>query len=113
MIRVQNITKSFGKVEAVRDVSFTVRAGEVASEFVLAVDNEPVDAGTTGSSAPDGERVESIRDLRGTVTGIEVGADGLQVELTVPSYTLLSVIALTVILAGVISAVVVASVLAT
>ena len=59
--------------------TYVVRAGEAVSEFTFTVDNEPVD----GPSA-DGAREQYVQDLRGTVTGIEIGADGLQVELTVP-----------------------------
>jgi hypothetical protein len=57
--------------------TYVVRAGEVASEFTFTVDNEPIDGQSSGDA---GEPY--VQDLRGTVTGIEIGADGLQVELT-------------------------------
>jgi inhibitor of cysteine peptidase len=64
--------------------TYAVRAGEVSSEFTLAVDNGPVNDEPVGNQPADGASVEYVKDLQGTVTGIEIGADGLQVELTVP-----------------------------
>jgi inhibitor of cysteine peptidase len=74
--------------------TYAVRAGGVSSEFTLSVDNGPVDnlpvdtpqvddrPSAGRPDAPIGERGEYALDLRGTVTGVEIGADGLQVELT-------------------------------
>jgi len=62
--------------------TYTVRAGEVSGEFTLAVDNRLADGQLVDDMLSDGASMEFIRDLRGTVTGIEIGADGLQVELT-------------------------------
>jgi inhibitor of cysteine peptidase len=76
--------------------TYTVRAGEVSSEFTLSVDNRAVDSQST-EGRPVNDRPVNNReaddqastgdtayahDLRGTVTGIEIGADGLQVALT-------------------------------
>jgi heat shock protein HslJ len=63
--------------------TYTVRAGEVSADLTFDVDNGPADDRTSAGSPSDAP-AEYVQDLRGTVTGIEIGADGLQVELTVP-----------------------------
>lgn len=62
--------------------TYTVRAGEISAEFTFDVDNGSANAPSADSSAPDGASVEYIQDLRGTVTAVEIGKDGLQAELT-------------------------------
>lgn len=61
--------------------TYSVRAGEVSAEFTLPVDNRPVDNKPVGGTTAGGTPIEYVRDLRGTVTAVETGADGIQVEL--------------------------------
>jgi len=50
--------------------SYRVVAGDVETTFTLDMDNSPADASG-----------ETVQDLRGTVTSVEIGTDGIQVGL--------------------------------
>jgi hypothetical protein len=66
--------------------TYSVRAGEVSSEFTFDVDNSstdhtPADDTSADGTSTDGSSAAYIQDLRGTVTAVEPGADGVQVTL--------------------------------
>ena len=59
-------------VEGLEAGTYQVVAGDASAAFTFDVDNVRA----------DGASVEYVRDLRGTVTAIAYGTDGVQVELT-------------------------------
>jgi inhibitor of cysteine peptidase len=73
-------------VLGLRAGTYAVRAGDVSAEFTLPVDNglsddEPVGNQSAGGTSLEGVSDETVQDLRGTVTAVELGADGVQVTL--------------------------------
>ena len=57
--------------------TYQVVAGDVSAEFTFDVDNQYVDDPSVDSTSP-----EYVQDVRGTVTRIAYGTDGMEVELT-------------------------------